>query len=109
MLQSNSLFEKVVELVQTEQDLRIVFNTLEGSYALCLLANLVHLAYEESSTSLPKLAFPKFNVSFFSYHPSAVIKLSHTFVVAWIYCSFSIGLFSFSHTFIVFLLQLMFT
>lgn len=64
MLQSNSLFEKVVELVQTEQDLRIVFNTLEGSYALCLLANLVHLAYEESSTSLPKLAFPKFNVSF---------------------------------------------
>ncbi|KAK4297692.1 hypothetical protein Pmani_029911 [Petrolisthes manimaculis] len=61
MLHSNALFEKVVELVQTEQDLRIVFNTLEGSYALCLLANLVHLAYEESSTSLPKLAFPKFN------------------------------------------------
>lgn len=66
MLQSNSLFEKVVELVQTEQDLRIVFNTLEGSYALCLLANLVHLAYEECSTSLPMLAFPKFNVSFFT-------------------------------------------
>ncbi|XP_042211547.1 ubiquitin-protein ligase E3B-like [Homarus americanus] len=61
MLRSNELFERVVEFVQTEQNLRIVFNTLEGSYALCLLANLVHLAYEEREASLPKLAFPKLN------------------------------------------------
>ncbi|XP_069160891.1 ubiquitin-protein ligase E3B [Procambarus clarkii] len=61
MFRTNDLFERDVEFVQTEQNLRIVFNTLEGSYALCLLANLVHLAYEEKDRALPKLAFPKFN------------------------------------------------
>ncbi|KAK8739159.1 hypothetical protein OTU49_003508, partial [Cherax quadricarinatus] len=61
MFHANELFERVVEFVQTEQNLRIVFNTLEGSYSLCLLANLVHLAYEEKDRALPRLAFPKFN------------------------------------------------
>ncbi|KAG0715753.1 Ubiquitin-protein ligase E3B [Chionoecetes opilio] len=61
MLQTNEIFEKVVEFVQTEQNLRIIFNTLEGSYALCLLANFVHLAHKESDRALPKLAFPEFN------------------------------------------------
>lgn len=65
MLQTHELFERVVEFVQTEQNLRIIFNTLEGSYSLCLLANLVHLAYEERDGALPKLAFPKFNVRFY--------------------------------------------
>ena len=63
MLQTNEIFEKVVQFVQTEQNLRIIFNTLEGSYALCLLANLVHLAHKECDRALPKLAFPEFNVS----------------------------------------------
>ena len=63
MLQTNEIFEKVVQFVQTEQNLRIIFNTLEGSYALCLLANLVHLAHKESDRALPRLAFPEFNVS----------------------------------------------
>uniref|UniRef100_A0A0P4WEM7 Ubiquitin-protein ligase E3B n=1 Tax=Scylla olivacea TaxID=85551 RepID=A0A0P4WEM7_SCYOL len=61
MLQTNEIFEKVVQFVQTEQNLRIIFNTLEGSYALCLLANLVHLAHKESDRALPRLAFPEFN------------------------------------------------
>lgn len=42
--------------------MRIVFNTLEGSYALCLLANLVQLAYFEKETTLPDLSFPTFTV-----------------------------------------------
>lgn len=67
MLRTHEIFEKVVEFVHTEQNLRIIFNTLEGSYSLCLLANLVHLAYEERDAALPKLAFPKFNVSFFFF------------------------------------------
>lgn len=42
--------------------MRIVFNTLEGSYALCLLANLVQLAHFEREASLPGLSFPTFTV-----------------------------------------------
>ncbi|CAL4096192.1 unnamed protein product, partial [Meganyctiphanes norvegica] len=62
MLRSHAIFEKVVEFIQLEQNLRIVFNSLEGSYALCLLANLIHLADEEKDEAFPKLAFPKFNL-----------------------------------------------
>lgn len=61
MLCTNDIFERVVQFVHTEQHLRIIFNTLEGSYALCLLANLVHLAHKETDRALPKLAFPEFN------------------------------------------------
>ncbi|RXG67758.1 Ubiquitin-protein ligase E3B [Armadillidium vulgare] len=61
MFHSNKIFEKILEFVYEEQNLRIVFNTLEGCYALCLLANLVHLAYLERETSLPELAFPTFS------------------------------------------------
>ncbi|KAB7504674.1 Ubiquitin-protein ligase E3B, partial [Armadillidium nasatum] len=60
MFHSHKIFEKILEFVYEEQNLRIVFNTLEGCYALCLLANLVHLAYLERETSLPELAFPTF-------------------------------------------------
>ncbi|XP_076061977.1 ubiquitin-protein ligase E3B [Oratosquilla oratoria] len=61
ILLSHELFRHVVEFVSSEQNLRIIFNTLEGPYALCLLANLIHLAYHERETSLPGLAFPTFN------------------------------------------------
>jgi hypothetical protein len=43
--------------------MRIVFNTLEGNYALCLLANLIHLAYIHREDALKDVAFPTFTVS----------------------------------------------
>lgn len=43
--------------------MRIVFNTLEGNYALCLLANLIHLAYNHREDVLKDVAFPSFTVS----------------------------------------------
>lgn len=61
MIQNSNLFERAVEFMQSEQNLRIVFNTLEGPYALCLLANLVHMGYEERDGALKELAFPQFN------------------------------------------------
>lgn len=42
--------------------MRIVFNTLEGSYALCLLANLLQLAFMERDGALKDLSFPTFTV-----------------------------------------------
>ena len=53
-----------MDLLSVEQNLRIVFNTLEGNYALCLLANLIQLAYMERDTTLPEVIFPTFTVSF---------------------------------------------
>jgi len=43
--------------------MRIVFNTLEGSYALCLLANLIEMGYIERNSTLKDLCFPTFTVS----------------------------------------------
>lgn len=43
--------------------MRIVFNTLEGNCALCLLANLIQLAYIQKEDALKDVAFPTFTVS----------------------------------------------
>ncbi|XP_067137441.1 ubiquitin-protein ligase E3B isoform X2 [Centruroides vittatus] len=42
---SHDIFKKSLELLMTEQNTRILFNVLEGNYALCLLANIIHLGY----------------------------------------------------------------
>ncbi|KAA0183295.1 hypothetical protein HAZT_HAZT003429 [Hyalella azteca] len=45
LLEKKRIFEHCIAYLHNEQQLRIVFHTLEASYALCLLANLVHLAH----------------------------------------------------------------
>ncbi|XP_076627960.1 ubiquitin-protein ligase E3B isoform X2 [Colletes latitarsis] len=55
-----NLFARSLELLNLEQNLRIVFNALEGSYALCLLANLIQLANIEREEVLRELYFPSF-------------------------------------------------
>lgn len=60
---TNNLFARSLELLNSEQNLRIVFNALEGSYALCLLANLIQLANIEREEVLTELCFPSFTVS----------------------------------------------
>lgn len=60
---TNNLFARSLELLNSEQNLRIVFNALEGSYALCLLANLIQLANIEKKEVLRELCFPSFTVS----------------------------------------------
>ena len=39
------ILAKSVKFLSQEQQLKIHFNALEGSYALCLTANLVHLVF----------------------------------------------------------------
>lgn len=63
---TNNLFGRSLELLNSEQNLRIVFNALEGSYALCLLANLIQLANIEREEVLREICFPSFTVSYFS-------------------------------------------
>ncbi|XP_028179306.1 ubiquitin-protein ligase E3B-like [Ostrinia furnacalis] len=54
------MFDKCVEFLSADQNMRIVFNTLEGNYALCLLANLVQLAHCEREHALPDTYYPTF-------------------------------------------------
>lgn len=62
VLVSAGFLHKSLELLSGDQDMRIVFNILEGNYALCLLANIIHLAYIEKDTVLPQIAFPTFTM-----------------------------------------------
>ncbi|XP_034250724.1 ubiquitin-protein ligase E3B [Thrips palmi] len=62
LIEQHSILRRSFELLSIEQNLRIVFNALEGNYALCLLANLIQLAHFERETTLPELAFPTFTV-----------------------------------------------
>ncbi|CAH0406320.1 unnamed protein product [Chilo suppressalis] len=57
---TNGMFDKCVEFLSTDQNMRIVFNTLEGNYALCLLANLVQLAHSERDHAAPDTYYPTF-------------------------------------------------
>ncbi|CAH1185168.1 unnamed protein product [Phyllotreta striolata] len=61
-LTNHKIFARSLELLSSQQSMRIVFNTLEGSYALCLLANLIQLAFIERHTTLRALYFPTFTV-----------------------------------------------
>nr|XP_023030496.1 ubiquitin-protein ligase E3B [Leptinotarsa decemlineata] len=61
-INNHKLFSRSLELLSSQQSMRIVFNTLEGSYALCLLANLIQLAYIERHTTLREICFPTFTV-----------------------------------------------
>ncbi|PNF41016.1 hypothetical protein B7P43_G08820 [Cryptotermes secundus] len=60
VLVGHNVFTKSLELLSSEQNMRIVFNTLEGNYALCLLANLIQLAYIQREDALKDVAFPAF-------------------------------------------------
>ncbi|XP_060602901.1 ubiquitin-protein ligase E3B-like [Ruditapes philippinarum] len=44
---TNRVFKRSLDLLTNEQSTRIIFNSLEGNYALCLLANLIQLGYSE--------------------------------------------------------------
>ncbi|KAJ0180720.1 hypothetical protein K1T71_004124 [Dendrolimus kikuchii] len=57
---SHSMFDKCLEFLSTDQNLRIVFNTLEGNYALCLLGNLVQLAHFEREYAMNETYYPTF-------------------------------------------------
>ena len=41
---TNGIFNKIITSLANEQQLKIIFNSLEGSYALCLTGNIIELA-----------------------------------------------------------------
>jgi ubiquitin-protein ligase E3 B len=63
VLVTHDVFTRSLELLSSQQNMRIVFNALEGNYALCLLANVIQLAYIQREDVLKDVAFPTFTVS----------------------------------------------
>ncbi|XP_041348845.1 ubiquitin-protein ligase E3B-like [Gigantopelta aegis] len=44
---THRIFKRCLDLMTNEQSTRIIFNSLEGNYALCLMANLIQLGFFE--------------------------------------------------------------
>lgn len=61
-LLTHSILAQCLQLLASEQSLRIIFHTLEGSHALCLLANLVQLYAIQNETN-NDTNFPSFSVN----------------------------------------------
>ncbi|XP_045491570.1 ubiquitin-protein ligase E3B [Colias croceus] len=57
---THALFDKSIEFLSADQNMRIVFNTLEGNYALCLLGNLIQLAHIERDHTQSETFYPTF-------------------------------------------------
>ncbi|GIY67610.1 ubiquitin-protein ligase E3B [Caerostris darwini] len=49
IISDHEIFKHSLDLLASEQNTRILFNALEGNYALCLIANLIHLGYSDLS------------------------------------------------------------
>lgn len=62
-LQAHELLQKSLTLLEQEQSIKIIANSMQGTQSLALLANLVHLFYLEPAAKTAELGFPKFNVS----------------------------------------------
>ncbi|KAK6625595.1 hypothetical protein RUM43_005894 [Polyplax serrata] len=59
MFNKHKILQKTITLLYNEQNIKIVFNALEGNYALCLLGNFVHLCHIEQETTLKELCYPE--------------------------------------------------
>lgn len=62
MFHTHSIFERSLRLLEKEQNIRIVTNSLKGCQTLALLANLTHLFHMEPIESATSLSFPTFTV-----------------------------------------------
>ena len=63
MIEKHKILVKTTKLLNNEQNTKIIFNALEGNYALCLLGNIIHLCYIERESTLNEFYFPEVTVS----------------------------------------------
>lgn len=59
-LQTNEIIQRTLVLLEQEQSLKIIANSMQGTQSLALLANLVHLFYLEQPANTIALGFPIF-------------------------------------------------
>lgn len=72
LFQTNAILERSLELLEKEQNLKIITNSMKGTQSLALLANLIHLFHLEPIETATKFGFPTFTVKHFSKHMLSV-------------------------------------
>lgn len=67
ILHTHKILERSLQLLGTDQSLKITVNSMKGTQSLALLANLINLFYLEPMESAAELAFPSFTVRISKY------------------------------------------
>lgn len=62
IFQTHSILERSLNLLEKEQNMKIITNSMKGTQSLALLANLIHLFYLETIETSTKFGFPTFTV-----------------------------------------------
>lgn len=62
LFQMHSILERSLDLLEKEQNMKIITNSMKGTQSLALLANLIHLFHLEAIETATQFGFPKFTV-----------------------------------------------
>lgn len=62
-IQSHNILKRTLNILEDEQSMKIIMNSMKGTQSLALLANIVHLFHLEPIETAQPLAFPTFTVS----------------------------------------------
>lgn len=63
IFQTNTLLERSLELLEKDQNMKIITNSMKGTQSLALLANLIHLFNVEQIEAATEIGFPTFTVN----------------------------------------------
>lgn len=63
IFQTHSILERSLDLLEKEQNMKIITNSMKGTQSLALLANLIHLFHLEPIETATKFGFPTFTVT----------------------------------------------
>lgn len=98
MFHTHTILERSLSLLEKEQNMKIVTNSLKACQLLALLANIIHLFHVESLESAMQLGFPTFTVGVYSVS----ILSGRTFVINFILTTFFFCCWCFPTTFSLF-------
>lgn len=63
---THSILRRSLDLLENEQNMKIITNSMKGTQSLALLANLIHLFHLEPIETATTFGFPIFTVSCWS-------------------------------------------
>lgn len=74
LFQTHSILKRSLDLLETEQNMKIITNSMKGTQSLALLANLIHLFHLEPIETATTFGFPTFTVSSKIFEPIIIQK-----------------------------------
>lgn len=64
LFHTHSVLERSLSMLEKEQNMKIITNSMKGTQSLALLANLIHLFHLEPIETATDMGFPTFTVTF---------------------------------------------